>query len=72
MYYDQATSYSKQNQSLQIELESFLCSLPGSPTLMTVTPRDICRFLLYKDSKGKTQVRVLGMPTSRRKRRKNA
>ena len=60
--FEQATSYSKQKQSLQSEIETFLPSLPGSPTLMTVTPRDICRFLLYKDSNGKTQVHVLGCP----------
>jgi hypothetical protein len=27
-----------------------------SPTLATVTPRNLCRFLIYKDKNGKTQV----------------
>lgn len=54
--YDQATSYSKQKDSLQKELESFLAALPGSVTVATVTPRDVCRFLVFKDRAGKTQV----------------
>ena len=54
--FDQATSYSKQKDSLQKELENFFSSLPGSITISTVTPRDICRFLAYKDKNGKTQV----------------
>lgn len=58
--FNQATSYSKQKDSLQLELENFLASLPGSPTLATVTPRDLCRFLVYKDSHGRTQVHSNG------------
>ena len=38
--------------SLQRELERFFASLP--------TPRDICRFLVYKDNSGKTQVQKNG------------
>ena len=60
--FDQATSYSKQKDSLQKELENFLSSLPGSPTIATVTPRDICRFLVYKDKNGKTQIHHNGCP----------
>lgn len=54
--FDKATSYSKQKTSLQKELEKFLSALPGHVTLATVTPRDLCRFLTYKDKNGKTQV----------------
>jgi hypothetical protein len=54
--FSQATSYSKQKDSLQKELEKFLDALPGSPSLSNVTPKDICRFLVYKDQNGKTQV----------------
>ena len=54
--FDQATSYSKQKDSLQRELENFLSSLPGCLKIATVKPRDICRFLVYKDKNGKTQV----------------
>ena len=42
--FDQATSYYKQKDSLQRELENFLSSLPGCLTIATVTPPDICRF----------------------------
>ena len=51
--FSQATSYSKQKDSLQKELEKFLDALPGSPSLSNVTPKDICRFLVYKDQNGK-------------------
>ena len=54
--FDQATRYTRQKNSLQKELENFLAALPGSPTLTTVTPRDLCRFLVFKDTHGKTQV----------------
>lgn len=55
-FFDEATSYSRQKESLQRELENFLSSLPGGPSLASVTPRDICRFLVFKDKDGKTQV----------------
>ena len=58
--FSQATSYSKQKDSLQKELEKFLDALPGSPSLSNVTPKDICRFLVYKDQNGKTQVHKNG------------
>ena len=58
--FDQATSYSKQKDSLR--RENFLSSLPGSITVSTVTPRDICRFLVHKDKNGKTQVHRNGCP----------
>ena len=60
--FDQATCYSKQKASLQRELENFLSSLPGSISVSTVTPRDICRFLVHKDKNGKTQVHRNGCP----------
>ncbi|KXJ06330.1 Protein LIGHT-DEPENDENT SHORT HYPOCOTYLS 5 [Exaiptasia diaphana] len=50
------TKYSKQKDSLRRELCSFLAGLPGQVSLVTVTPRDLCRFLVYKDKDGKTQV----------------
>ncbi len=57
--FDHATQYSKQKDSLQKELEVFLRALPGHITLETVTPRDLCRFLVYKDRNGKTQIQFL-------------
>ena len=56
MDFDRATSYAKQKDSLQKEFESFLASLPGHVTLATVTPRDVCCFLIVKDKDGKTQI----------------
>lgn len=56
MNFDRATSYAKQKDSLKKEFKTFLGSLPGYVTLATVTPRDICRFLVFKDKNGKTQV----------------
>ena len=56
MDFDRATSYAKQKDSLQKEFESFLDSLPGHVTLATVIPRDVCRFLIFKDKDGKTQI----------------
>ena len=50
--YDQATSYSKQKDSLQKQLEAFLSALPEQVTLATVTPRDLYRFLIFKDKDG--------------------
>lgn len=54
--YDQVTSYSKQKDSLQKQLEAFLSALAGQVTLATVTPQDLCRFLIFKDIDEKTQV----------------
>ena len=56
LYFDRATNYAKQKDSLRKEFEAFLASLPGHITLATVTPRDICRFLVFKDKNGKTQI----------------
>ncbi len=58
----QSTSYSKQKQSLQDELETFLRALPAQKSLLTATPSDICRFLIWKDRHGKTQVHCNGCP----------
>ena len=54
--FDQATSYSRQKDSLQKELEAFLSALPGQVSLATVSPRDISRFLSFKDKDGRTQI----------------
>ena len=54
------TSYSKQKSSLQKDLEFFLASLPFPKDISTVTPRELCRFLVWKDQKGKTKVHYAG------------
>lgn len=54
--YTQGTSYLKQKDSLQKELKNFLLTLPGSLNLDNVTPANLCRFLVFKDRHGKTQI----------------
>ena len=54
--FDRATNYAKQKDSLRKEFEAFLASPPSHITFATVTPRDICRFLVFKDKNGKTQI----------------
>ena len=39
-----------------------MCSLPGAKTPFSATPKDVCRFLAWKDSRGKTQVHVSTCP----------
>ena len=53
--FDQATNYSKQKDSSQKELVSFLSSIPGF-VIATATPRDVCCFLVFNDKNGKTQI----------------
>ena len=45
-----------QKDSLRRELEAFLSALPGSVTMATRTPRNLSRFLTFKEKHGKTQV----------------
>ena len=44
-----SSSYAKQKTSLQKELELFLSSLPFRKDISTATPRELCRFLVWKD-----------------------
>lgn len=55
-----STAYSKQKQSLKVELDSFLYALPGPKSLFDATLLDVCRFLVFKDTKGKTRVHKPG------------
>ena len=57
-----SSAYAKQKASLKKELSAFLCSLPGNRTLFSATPKDVCRFLAWKDSWGKTQVHITSCP----------
>ena len=41
---------------LQKELKLFLSSLPFSWNISTATPYELCRFLVWKDRKGKTKI----------------
>lgn len=49
-------SYEKQKSALEGELRSFLQSLPFPKTLQSTHPKDIIRFLVWKDKRGRTQV----------------
>ena len=55
-------AYAKQRESLKKEFSTFLCSLPEAKTLFAATPKDVCRFLAWKDSRGKTHVHVSTLP----------
>ena len=50
--------YQVQKSKLRKELESFLSSLPCPKTLWSASPRDVSRFLVWKDRKGETKVHV--------------
>ena len=52
----QSTKYSKQKSSLKSEMIDFLHRLTPPKSLNDSTPHDIRMFLVYKDSKGKTQI----------------
>lgn len=55
-----STKYSKQKGHLQTELEIFLLSMCPKKFLFDALPSDIRKFLVFKDSKGKTQVHIMG------------
>ena len=57
-----SSAYAKQRESLRKEFSTFLCSPPGAKTLFPATPKDVCRFLAWKDSREKTQVHVSTCP----------
>ena len=50
-----SSPYNKKKMSLERELVTFLNPLP----LKLASPMDICKFLVHKDGKGKTQVHTL-------------
>lgn len=49
-----SSSYSRQKNSLEKELESFLSSLSSPKSLASALPSDIVAFLVWKDRNGKT------------------
>jgi integrase len=50
--------YQRQTSRLQQELETFLASLPLPKTLVSTSPEDLIRFLIWKDKSGKTKVHI--------------
>ena len=57
-----SSAYGKQKTSLESVLKSFLFSLSPQKTLFSAVPLDVCRFLVWKDSTGKTQIHIPGCP----------
>ena len=57
-----AKPYEKQKCSLYFELESFLSSLPTPKSPFSASPKDVIRFLVWKDSKGKTKIHAPSCP----------
>ena len=57
-----STTYAKQKISLENEFVRFLSALPAPKTLFTAVLLDVCRFLVWKDKGGKTQVHHSSCP----------
>ena len=53
-----SSSYSRQENCLEKELESFLSSLSSPKSLASALPSDIIAFLVWKDRNGKTLVHL--------------
>ena len=53
---------SAQKKQLESEFSLFLASLQPQKSLSSATPRDVVRFLIWKDSKGKTKVNLASCP----------
>ena len=51
-----STAYQRQKSQLEAALSAFLASSQPRKSLFSATPRDIVRFLVWKDGKGKTMV----------------
>ena len=56
-------AYERQKSALQSQLEAFLSSLPVPKCLASASPCDIRRFLVWKDSSGRTVVHQLSCPS---------
>ena len=50
--------YQKQKSSLQHELERFLRSITSPKSLISATPKDLTRFLIWKDKGGRTKIHL--------------
>ena len=57
-----ATKYMRKKSSLLAQLESFLASLPHAPSVVSASPTDVCRFLVWKDQTGKTSIHHRSCP----------
>ncbi len=57
-----SSCYAKKKISLGNQFRHFLHTTTGLDTLHSASPRDVRRFLVYKDSKGKTKLHSLSCP----------
>lgn len=53
------SDYIRKKSALQKQLEDFLATYCNGKCILTANPRDVTRFLVSKDVKGKTQVHDL-------------
>ena len=51
-----STPYWLRKERLVSELEEFLLTMPGAPSLHTVGEKDFRRFLVFKDRSGRTKI----------------
>ena len=54
--------YQKQKTRLELELQCFLNSLAFPKSVLSASPQDVVRFLIWKDSAGRTQVHAAHCP----------
>lgn len=59
---EEESKQTKRRKSLEVRFKKFLLALPHTPTIMSVTPKDICRFLVWNDKFGKTQIHGMSCP----------
>lgn len=58
-----ATAYNRKKQALEVEFKKFLLTVDINKTQVGMaSPRDICRFLAWKDRMGRTSVHNVGCP----------
>lgn len=65
-----AKPYQRQKSKLQQELEAFLASLTIPKSLLSASPHDLIRFLIWKDQQGKTAVHTPQCPSFGSNRRR--
>ena len=60
--FNKQSTYERQKSRLLDQLCQFLASLPMPKDLMSASPHDLVRFLVWKDKSRKTQVHAVGCP----------
>ena len=60
--FNKQSTYERQKSWLFNQLCQFLASLPMPKDIMSASPHNVVRFLVWKDKTGKTQVHSVGCP----------